>query len=259
MRGRHGRCSATSTPTTFCVTRETVEAAMTAAHQGDRAGAPVRQPRAGRRAARARRAGARGRRAGGRRRARRREGGRARRRGHVLVLPVEEPALPRRRRRDRHGRRRGGRARRACCASTARRTRCTFTEVGYNSRLDELQAAVLRVLLPELDGWNDRRRAAAPTPTSGCGLGEHVQLPRVAGRRASTPTTCTSCAAERRAAASARGYYRTPVHRQPAMRIRTSSCPAPRRRRAPTTPCRWARTSPRTRCARSSACASGST
>src|SRR5215208_4552794 len=39
----------------------------------------------------------------------------------------------------------------------------TFTEVGYNSRLDEMQAAALRVLLPELDGWNERRRAAAAT------------------------------------------------------------------------------------------------
>ena len=28
------------------------------------------------------------------------------------------------------------------------------TEIGYNSRLDSMQAAVLRILLPELDGWN---------------------------------------------------------------------------------------------------------
>src|SRR3954453_11990256 len=37
----------------------------------------------------------------------------------------------------------------------------TSTEVGYNSRPDASQAAPLRELLPELDGWNDARRAAA--------------------------------------------------------------------------------------------------
>ena len=33
--------------------------------------------------------------------------------------------------------------------------------VGYNSRLDELQAAVLRAKLPLVDGWNEQRRALA--------------------------------------------------------------------------------------------------
>ena len=63
----------------------------------------------------------------------------------------------------------------------------TFTEVGYNSRLDELQAAVLSLLLPELDGWNERRRAAAAAYER-LGLGEHAELPQpVDGRRARLP------------------------------------------------------------------------
>ena len=53
----------------------------------------------------------------------------------------------------------------------------TFVEVGYNSRLDELQAAALRILLPELDGWNAARREAAAAYER-LGLGEHVGLPR---------------------------------------------------------------------------------
>src|SRR3977135_2903184 len=53
----------------------------------------------------------------------------------------------------------------------------TYTEVGYNSRLDELQAGLLRVLLPELDGWCDGRRTAA-RPYEEAGVGEFVPRPR---------------------------------------------------------------------------------
>jgi dTDP-4-amino-4,6-dideoxygalactose transaminase len=90
----------------------------------------------------------------------------------------------------------------------------TFVEVGWNSRLDELQAAVLRVLLPELDGWIDRRRAAAEAYER-LGLGEHVVLPRAldGARHAYHLYVVRS----ERELPLGRGYYRTPVHRQPAI------------------------------------------
>jgi dTDP-3-amino-3,4,6-trideoxy-alpha-D-glucose transaminase len=93
----------------------------------------------------------------------------------------------------------------------------TFTDVGYNSRLDELQAAALRVLLPELDGWTARRREVA-AGYERLGLGEHVALPRVAtgARHAYHLYVVRS----ERELPIGRGYYRTPVHRQPAIDAR---------------------------------------
>jgi dTDP-4-amino-4,6-dideoxygalactose transaminase len=89
----------------------------------------------------------------------------------------------------------------------------TFTAVGYNSRLDEMQAAVLRVLLPELDGWNDRRREVAAAYER-AGLGEGVALPReVSGAKHVYHLYVVR--AER--LPIGRGYYRVPVHRQPAI------------------------------------------
>jgi dTDP-4-amino-4,6-dideoxygalactose transaminase len=116
-------------------------------------------------------------------------------------------------------------------AASARRLRFhgsedkqTFTEVGYNSRLDELQAAALRLLLPELDGWSAARREAAAAYERG-GLGEHVRLPRTTPGakhayhlyvvRHERPDELARALGERGVAA--RGYYRRPVHRQPAM------------------------------------------
>jgi dTDP-4-amino-4,6-dideoxygalactose transaminase len=91
----------------------------------------------------------------------------------------------------------------------------TFTEVGYNSRLDEMQAAVLRVLLPELDGWNDGRRAAADAYER-LGLGEHARLPSEVGG-AKHVYHLYVVRAERLPVG--RGYYRVPVHRQPAIAV----------------------------------------
>src|SRR4051812_3791861 len=53
----------------------------------------------------------------------------------------------------------------------------TFEYVGYNSRLDALQAAMLRIFLPHLDGWNRARREAAALYAE-LGLGEVCELPQ---------------------------------------------------------------------------------
>jgi dTDP-4-amino-4,6-dideoxygalactose transaminase len=99
----------------------------------------------------------------------------------------------------------------------------TFTEVGHNSRLDELQAALLRVQLPHLDGWADGRRAAA-AHYADAGLGDLVALPRALGEPAWHLYVIRSpeadALAERLSAAGVgnKAYYRVPAHRQPAMR-----------------------------------------
>jgi dTDP-4-amino-4,6-dideoxygalactose transaminase len=109
------------------------------------------------------------------------------------------------------------------------RDKSTFQYVGYNSRLDEVQAALLRVLLPELDVWCDGRRAAARAYAD-AGLGEYVGLPAVPPD--TDPAWHLFVATHERAdglvaglneaGIGARGYYRTPLHRQPAM----AGCPA---------------------------------
>jgi dTDP-4-amino-4,6-dideoxygalactose transaminase len=105
----------------------------------------------------------------------------------------------------------------------------TYTEVGYNSRLDELQAAVLRELLPELDGWNDARRGAARAYRErGLGDVDGIELPRQAAAGDERDHVFhlyvvrhpdADALAERLTAAGvgARAYYRRPVHLQPAI------------------------------------------
>jgi dTDP-4-amino-4,6-dideoxygalactose transaminase len=100
----------------------------------------------------------------------------------------------------------------------------TFTHVGYNSRLDAVQAAILRVMLPELDRWCDGRRGVARLYAD-MGLGEHVGLP--APSPGAGPAWHVYVVTHSRAdevvralgerGIGARGYYRTPLHRQPAL------------------------------------------
>jgi dTDP-3-amino-3,4,6-trideoxy-alpha-D-glucose transaminase len=105
------------------------------------------------------------------------------------------------------------------------RDKVTYEQVGYNSRLDELQAAILRVQLPHLDEWATGRRQAERHYQQ-AGLGELLELPR--------PVEATSPAWHLYVVSHADGerlegvlaaagighkpYYRTPVHRQAAMR-----------------------------------------
>ncbi len=104
------------------------------------------------------------------------------------------------------------------------RAKDTYLEVGYNSRLDAIQAAILGVLLPHLPTWVEHRRAAG------------ARYPRQWARRARWPArgrarlragmnlwVVTHPEADRLAEGlaaqgiEARAYYRQPVHLQPAM------------------------------------------
>lgn len=55
--------------------------------------------------------------------------------------------------------------------------------VGYNSRLDELHAAILLVMLEHLDEWNDRRREHAERYREGLADIPELVLPHEAGDR----------------------------------------------------------------------------
>jgi dTDP-3-amino-3,4,6-trideoxy-alpha-D-glucose transaminase len=105
------------------------------------------------------------------------------------------------------------------------RDKVTYEHVGYNSRLDELQAAILRVQLPHLDGWADGRRAGGRHYAE-AGLGELVSLPvPTAGSQPAwhlyvvrSERVDEVAAALGEAGHGHKVYYRTPIHEQPAMR-----------------------------------------
>jgi dTDP-4-amino-4,6-dideoxygalactose transaminase len=99
-----------------------------------------------------------------------------------------------------------------------------FDYVGYNSRLDAIQAVILRTLLAELDTWSDGRRAAAGSYAD-AGIAEHVTPPAVPDGAepawhlyvVTHPRADELIAGLRERGIQSRGYYRTPLHRQPSM------------------------------------------
>ncbi len=101
----------------------------------------------------------------------------------------------------------------------------TYEQIGYNSRLDELQAAILRVQLPHLEQWAQGRKQAGHHYEQ-AGLGELLALPRPAA--GASPAWHLYVVADGEverlegalaaAGIGCKAYYRTPVHRQAAMR-----------------------------------------
>jgi dTDP-4-amino-4,6-dideoxygalactose transaminase len=97
-----------------------------------------------------------------------------------------------------------------------------FELVGTNSRMDEIQAAVLRRFLPEVAGWNAGRRAAADRYRA-LGLGDLVELPSEAtGARhvyhlyvVRTAARDELARALSEAGIGCRAYYDVPLHLQP--------------------------------------------
>jgi dTDP-4-amino-4,6-dideoxygalactose transaminase len=104
-------------------------------------------------------------------------------------------------------------------------------EAGVNSRLDELQAAVLRVKLRHLDAWNARRREVASYYTSG--LAGIVETPVVAaGAEPSwhlyvvrSPDRDGLAARLRERGVETLIHYPTPPHEQAAFAGTTASLP----------------------------------
>jgi dTDP-3-amino-3,4,6-trideoxy-alpha-D-glucose transaminase len=102
------------------------------------------------------------------------------------------------------------------------RDKVDFELIGYNSRLDEIQAAVLRIFLAELDGWVASRREAALRYAE-LGLGAVCELPEDEPGHVYHLFVCRSPERDRiRAALKDAGigsavYYTTPLHLQPAL------------------------------------------
>ena len=97
-----------------------------------------------------------------------------------------------------------------------------FDLVGYNSRLDEVQAAVLRVFLSKIEEWNRWRREAAGRYAE-LGLGEACDVPADEPGHVYHMYVVRSPERDRIAESlqaadiSSAAYYTTPLHLQPAL------------------------------------------
>jgi dTDP-4-amino-4,6-dideoxygalactose transaminase len=104
------------------------------------------------------------------------------------------------------------------------RDKTDFQFVGYNSRLDELQAAFVRLFLTHLDEWTRGRREAAARYAE-LGLGDLVQIPEDETGHVYHLFVCRSPERDRIREALAEVdiasavYYTTPLHLQPALRF----------------------------------------
>ncbi len=97
-----------------------------------------------------------------------------------------------------------------------------FEYVGYNSRLDEIQAAVLRIFLRRLDEWTRLRREAAARYRE-LGLGDLVEVPEDEPGHVYHLFVCRSphrdaiCSALAERGIATATYYEPPLHLQPAL------------------------------------------
>jgi dTDP-4-amino-4,6-dideoxygalactose transaminase len=98
----------------------------------------------------------------------------------------------------------------------------TFELIGYNSRLDEIQAAALRIFLRHLGEWTRLRREAAQRYRD-LGLGELVWVPEDEPGHVYHLVVCRSpqrdqiCAALAEQGIATAQYYLPPLHLQPAL------------------------------------------
>jgi dTDP-4-amino-4,6-dideoxygalactose transaminase len=103
------------------------------------------------------------------------------------------------------------------------RAKKDFELVGYNSRLDAVQAAMLRIFLPHLAGWNAARREAAARYAE-LGLGEIAELPADEPGHVYHMYCVRTTERDRLASALSEAqigfasYYQPPLHLQPALR-----------------------------------------